>query len=129
GHAREELAALRRLRDPELHDLVRRVMGDVAAAEGDRALARMVQPVDRAQRRRLARAVRADERDDLAVAHLDRDALQRLDRAVVRLDVAHLEERRAVRAHAPTAALPRYASITRSFRWMSCGVPSAIFSP
>src|SRR5207248_2282496 len=31
-------------------------------------------------------------------------------------------------AHA-VAALPRYASITRSSCWISCGTPSAIFSP
>ena len=40
------------------------------AGEADRALARMVEPVDRAQRRRLAGAVRADQRHDLALVHL-----------------------------------------------------------
>src|SRR5690348_8076072 len=97
----------------------------------------MVEPVDRAKRRRLAGAVRADERDDLAVVDLDRDALERVDRAVVGVDVLELEdERTAVHPSSPlpfeapsTAALPRYASMTRGSCWTSCGVPSAIFSP
>ena len=54
--------------------------GDVAALEADRALARPVEPVDRAQRRRLAGAVRAEQRHDLALVHLERDPLQRVDR-------------------------------------------------
>ena len=37
------------------------------------------QPGDRAQRRRLARAVRAEERDDLALLDRERDAVQRAD--------------------------------------------------
>ena len=45
--------------------------------------ARLDEPGDRAQRRRLAGAVRADQRHDLALVDLERDALQRLDRAVV----------------------------------------------
>ena len=70
------------------------------AAELDRPAPRMVEPVDRPQRRRLARAVRADQRHDLALVHLDRDALQRLDRAVERLDV-----RRAARQRLRRVAL------------------------
>jgi hypothetical protein len=31
--------------------------------------------------------------------------------------------------HHCVAAFPRYASITRSSFWISCGAPSAIFSP
>src|SRR5205814_5787203 len=92
-------------------------------------LARMVEPVDRAQRRRLPGAVRADERDDLALAHVDGDPLQRLDGAVIGLDALQLEQQLR-RAHASvTAAEPRYASMTRSFFWISVGDPSAIFSP
>ena len=59
-----------------LDDLVRRhacVMS--SPCEADRAVARVDQAVDRAQRRRLAGAVRADQRDDLALADLERDAL------------------------------------------------------
>ena len=61
---------------------------------------------------------------------VDRDPLQRLDRAVVRLDAVQLEQRLPLRVHdVLTAAVPRYASMTRSFFWISPGVPSAIFSP
>src|SRR4029077_7839578 len=60
GHAREELAALGRLRDAEPNDVVRRLAGDVLATEHDRAAPRMVEPVDRAEHRRLSGAVRAD---------------------------------------------------------------------
>ena len=48
---------------------------------------------DRAQRRGLARAVRADQRDDLALLDLERDALERGDVAVVGVDVVELEQR------------------------------------
>jgi hypothetical protein len=41
---------------------VRRVVRDVLAVELDRAAAGMIETVDRAQRRRLPRAVRTDER-------------------------------------------------------------------
>src|ERR1700692_2015693 len=103
---------------------MRRVVRDVAALELDRSLARMVQAVDGAKRRRFAGAVGPDERDDLPLAHLDRDALQRLDRPVERLDAVQLEQRARLRAHdVLTAAVPRYASMTRSFFWISAGVP------
>src|SRR3954453_8855383 len=69
GHAWEQLAALGRLRDAEPHDVVRRFSGDVLAAEHDRAATGMVEPVDRAEHRRLAGAVRADQSHDLALAH------------------------------------------------------------
>jgi hypothetical protein len=49
---------------------------------------------DRAKRRRLARAVGAEDGHDLAFADRERDAVQRLHRAVARLDVLNFEERR-----------------------------------
>src|SRR6478736_2274950 len=54
GHAREELAALGRLRDAEPNDVVRRLAGDVLATKHDRAAPRMVEAVDRAEHRRLS---------------------------------------------------------------------------
>ena len=112
GHPREELAPLGRLRDAARDDVVRRLVGDVLAAEADPAAPRMVEPVDRAQRRRLAGAVRAEQCDDLALAHLEGDALQRVDRAVVGVDPLELEDRRgrgrdAARRSCWTAAFPR----------------------
>ena len=45
------------------------------------------------------------------------------------VDVLDLEQLRLGRAHELTAAVPRYASMTRGFFWISDGEPSAIFSP
>ena len=106
-HAREELSPLRRLRDAELHDLMRRIVRDVPSAKRDGSAARMIEPVDRAQRRRLAGAVRADQGHDLALVDVEGDSLQRLNGAVERLDVLDLEQRRFIRVHELTAALPR----------------------
>src|SRR5439155_7748735 len=137
AHAWEQTAAFGRLRDASLDDLMCGGRRDVAPEEADRALPRPVEPVDRAERGRLAGAVRAEQRHDLAFMHLERDPLQRVDRAVVGMDVVDLENGiGAVAAHArpcrfmsSTAALPRYASTTRSFLCTSRGSPSAIFSP
>jgi hypothetical protein len=109
GHAGKEPTSLGRLRDAHLDDVVRRASRDVFALEVDLPLARRVQPVDRAQRRRLAGPVRTDQGHDLALAHLERDALQRLDRAVERVDVVEAERHLArgrSGAHV-VAALPR----------------------
>ena len=48
---------------------------------------------DRAQRRRLAGAVRAEHRDDLALVDVERDVAERLHRPVPRRDAVQLEER------------------------------------
>ena len=89
-HAHEDAAAFRRLRDLQAGDLVGRQLGDVAAGERDAAFARARIAEDRHHQRRLAGAVRADQRDDLAVADFDVDALQRGDVAVIGL---HARER------------------------------------
>ena len=49
---------------------------------------------DRAQRRRLPGAVRAEHGDDRPLGHLERDAVERLDGPVARLDVVELEQSR-----------------------------------
>ena len=107
GHPWEEPPPLRRLRNPELDDVVGRIVGDVTSAERDRSASRMIQSVDRAERRRLARAVRADQRHDLALVHVDRDPLQRLNRAVVRVDVLELEDEAVATVPQAIAAFPR----------------------
>ena len=66
---------------------------------------RVVEAVDRAERRRLAGAVRADQRHDLALVHRQRDALQRVDGAVVGVDVLELEDRAARPAAARRSSL------------------------
>src|SRR6266498_3013460 len=81
-----------RLRDPDLGDLVAGQTLDLGALEGDPPGERWDDPGDRAQGGRLARAVGADERDDLALVDGQRDALQRLDRPVERVELLDLEE-------------------------------------
>jgi hypothetical protein len=71
---------------------MRRLIGDVPAFEADPPAPRVIEAVDRAQRRRLAGAIRADQRHDLALAYVDRNALESLDRAVIRMDVLELED-------------------------------------
>ena len=78
--------------DAVLHELVGRRVADVATLEVDGSLARMEQAADRLEGRRLAGAVRPDQGDDLAPADLEADPLQGVDLAVVRVDVAELED-------------------------------------
>jgi hypothetical protein len=59
AHFREDLAALRHMRDAELGDLVRRQGREVGAVEGDRARGEAHEARDRAQGRALAGTVRA----------------------------------------------------------------------
>ena len=66
-------------------------MYDVLAVEQDRALGRGVQARDRAQQRRLARAVGADDRVDLAGEHPQRDVFERLQLPVVHREIADLK--------------------------------------
>jgi len=84
-----------RLRDLQPRDLVRGQLGDVAAGEGDAALPRARVAEDRHHQRRLAGAVRADERHDLAFADVDVDPPERGDVAVIGLDPAHAQKRQA----------------------------------
>ena len=56
-----------------------RVVGGVDAVDRDRAGGRRLEPDEAAAERRLARARLADEADALALAHLDRDAGERID--------------------------------------------------
>ena len=66
GERREDLPALRHMRHAEGDAPVRRRGLDPRAGEGDAAGRDRLHAGDRPQQRRLAGAVRADERDDLA---------------------------------------------------------------
>src|SRR5262249_11780263 len=104
GQLREGAPPLRDVSDAE----VRRALGrpsDALPPEADRA-ARAHRAGDRAQRGRLARAVRTEHGDDVALLDGERDAVQRADVAVARVDVLELEQGRH------QAGAPRYASIT-----------------
>ena len=76
---------------------------DVAAGEGDRALLRLHGPAHRFQHRRLAGSVGAQDGDDLALGHVEAHPPDRRDRPVVRLQVAHRQQRLA---HPPPSAAP-----------------------
>ena len=68
-------------------------LGHVGAVEQDRALGRAVQAGDRAQQRRLARPVGADDRVHLAREHPQRDVVQGPQLAMVHGQLADLQYR------------------------------------
>ena len=67
----------------------------------------LLQSGDRAQDRRLARAVGADEGDRLALVELDRHALQRVDVIVVELDAGKGEHALMVYSPIVSSSTPR----------------------
>src|SRR2546425_3252637 len=108
GHARKDAPALGRVRDAEPDDLVRRELREVLAAERQLPGAWPQHAGDRAKRGGLARAVAADERHDLALLDAEGHALERVDVAVVGVDVRELEKRGGtVRAAHAVFARPR----------------------
>ncbi len=93
GQLDEGSAALGDVRDPEPRDRVGAgASAERTAAEDDRPLA-ADGAGDGAQRRRLAGAVGAEDGDDLALADLEADAVERLDGPVAGLDLVQLEQR------------------------------------
>ena len=72
-----------------------------AAVDLDRARGGLQRAADDLQQRRLARAVAADDADRLAAPHLERDAVQRREIAVV---AASARARRAAAGAAPPSA-------------------------
>ena len=95
----EAMAAFHHLHAAAPHQLVRRARLHLLAVEHDRALGDlaalgMQQVRDRLQGRRLAGAVRTEQRHDPALRHLQRHALQHEDDVVVDdLDVVDDEDR------------------------------------
>ena len=85
------------MRDAETHDVLGRQRVDRAAAEADVALA-ADHGAERAQDRRLAGAVGAEQRGHAAVLDLEIEPVQRLRRAVEGLEALGLQDRRAQRA-------------------------------
>ena len=80
---------------------------------------------DRVQRRRLAGAVRADQPDDLAGRHLEREPPHGVHAAVA--DVQILDDERP--HSSATAVSPRYAAVTSRLPRISAGAPSASVRP
>src|SRR3546814_17179333 len=66
-----------------------------AALEGDAARPRLVEAIDAVEHRRLAGAVRADDREDLALADLEADVVHRGDAPEAEPDVLKRQPRPA----------------------------------
>src|SRR6185503_8090879 len=69
------------------------VARDVVAHHGERARVGDGEPAERGDERGLAGAVGAQEAEELALGHLERDAGQRAHRPEALLDAAHLDGR------------------------------------
>src|SRR5262249_5858600 len=94
GEARERLHDLERPGDAAPADLVRAQAVDPLAFEEDLAGGRAEVSVEEVEERRLARAVRADEPEDLALREGKREVRGGRQPAEALADVLHLEERR-----------------------------------
>src|SRR5881394_188919 len=126
GHRPEQAAVLGHDRHPLLDPVAGRARGHVLAAELDRSPAWRDDPEDRLQRGGLSGRVSAEQTDELALPHLERDALQDVDLAVVGVDSLQLQQHQAA---SPFLRNPRYASSTRVFVATSSKLPSAILIP
>src|SRR6185437_4025739 len=123
---------------------------DLDAVEHDRARTRRDDAHQTLERRALARAIAAEQRDDLVAPHAQRDVEQDVRVAVVAVEAADLEQAAlafaavAVAVHARSAAShhttaagasmtpctpPRYASCTFALPLISSGVPSTSTRP
>jgi hypothetical protein len=74
------MLAFRDMRDAQPHDLVRAQRGDVPAAKYDLAVAVDQYPGERPEQGGLARAVRPEQRDELAPLHYSITSSARPDR-------------------------------------------------
>ena len=83
----EQLDVLERARDAEAGDPVRRDVGDVLVLEDQPARRRLIDAADQVEDRRLAGAVRADDREHLALLHLEADRIHGADAAEADRDV------------------------------------------
>ncbi len=102
-----------------------RPAGDVGAVQRDRAFRRRLQPHERLEQRRLARAVGAEHRHDLALFDRQRNAAHRVDAAIANVKIVDLKTHDA----APRRRCrDRLRGPARSSRTCS-GEPSAILRP
>ena len=92
---------------------MRRQSGDVFAVIKNLAGLRFQQTRNRFQRRRLARAIAADERDNAAGPHGQGDALQRGNCAVADRQIFYLQHgvNNQQKLQAPTSKLQRNSNI------------------
>src|SRR5262249_31955554 len=91
GHAGKDAPAFGGMGDPHADDFVGREPADALALEADLAPVRLQRADDRLEGRRLARSIGADQRDDLASLHRERDPLQGPDVPIAGVDVRELK--------------------------------------
>ena len=149
GERREETASLGHERHPRGQPPFRRLAGDLRPVQEDRALGRLVQTGQRAQQRRLARAVRADDRVHLAGVDAQAHAGDRTELTVEDGEIANLQDRRrpplaghvapsapggpsdrpASTSDSAVASVPRNTSRTAGLARTSDGTPSPMMRP
>src|SRR5690348_14622067 len=91
AQVRQQLAVLEGARDAEAGDGVGLCAGNALAAEENVSARRPIDPADAVQHAGLARAVRTDERQELARFERERDALEHLQAAEREMQLAQLE--------------------------------------
>src|SRR4051812_1266709 len=91
AHMVEQREILEGAADAEWGARVRRQAGDVAAAMEQAALGRLVAAGDAVHDRGLARAIRADDREQLAFAHAEADVGQRTNASETQRDSARFQ--------------------------------------
>ena len=133
GQPVEEPATLGHVDDPGSRPLGGRDARDVAPGEGDVPAHGTDEPRDHPQRRRLARSVRAEQGDDLALADGQADVADHCGTVVAGGQALDAEERvghdASITGSSSAAAPPRYASITRGSRRTTSGGPWAMTCP
>src|SRR5213594_283190 len=100
GERREQREVLEGAADAEVGDAVRRQRQQRAVAEADVPPLWRVEPAQAVEQRRLAGAVGADEPDDLALGHVEGDAVERDDASEADGEITDGENRLPRRGHA-----------------------------
>ena len=93
GHAAQDLGALERAHEAARVDPVGGEAVDPVASQSDLASVGAKRAGHDVEERRLARAVRADQREHLAGANVERHVVERLQPAEAHADAAYVEER------------------------------------
>ena len=91
GQFGQRAPALRDVGDSQAHDVGRLLADQLLALERDAAL-RLDHPRDRTERGGLARAVGAEDDDHLALADMEIEPVEHLDRAISALQTADIEQ-------------------------------------
>ena len=108
GHLLENAASFRAEAQAPVYHLRGRDPVHRHPRKGDGALPGFQQPDDGVQRGGFPGAVGADQRHDFPFIHFQRNPLDRVDRAVVDMQVVDLQQRKLVLAHACASfCLPR----------------------